>query len=47
MEAEICAGSKGACQAAWFEKLMKDLNEKTNTPILIIDNAVAEELSKT
>jgi histone deacetylase 1/2 len=47
MEAEICVGSEGACQAAWFEKLVKDLNEKTNILILIIDNAVAEELLKT
>jgi len=47
MEAEICAGSKGACQVAWFEKLVKDLDKRTNTPILIIDNAIAEELAKT
>jgi hypothetical protein len=47
MEAEICVGSEGARQAAWFEKLVKDLNEKTNTPILMIDNAAVEELSKT
>jgi len=26
---------------------VKDLNEKTNTLILMIDNAAAEELSKT
>ena len=47
IEAEICASSEGACQVAWFEKLVKDLDERTNTPILIIDNATAEELAKT
>jgi hypothetical protein len=47
MEAEICAGSEGARQAVWFEKLVKDLNKKINIPILIIDNATVEELSKT
>ena len=47
MEAEICAGSDGARQAAWFEKMVKDLDEKTNIPILMIDNAAAEELAKT
>jgi hypothetical protein len=47
MEAEICASSKGARQVAWFEKLVKDLDERTNIPILIIDNATAEELTKT
>ena len=26
---------------------MKDLDERTNTPILMIDNAAAEELAKT
>ena len=26
---------------------MKDLDERTNTPILIINNAIAEELAKT
>jgi hypothetical protein len=47
IKAEICARSEGARQAAWFEKLVKDLNEKTNIPILIIDNAAAKELAKT
>ena len=47
IEAEICAGNKGARQVAWFEKLVKDLDKRTNTPILIIDNAIAEELAKT
>ena len=47
MEAEICAGSEGARQVAWFEKLIKDLDERINTPILIINNAAAKELAKT
>ena len=32
---------------AWFEKLIKDLDERINTPILIIDNSAAKELAKT
>jgi phosphoribosylformimino-5-aminoimidazole carboxamide ribonucleotide (ProFAR) isomerase len=47
MKAKICVGSKGVRQVAWFKKLVKDLDERTNTPILIIDNAIAEELAKT
>jgi len=49
MEAEICAGSDAGREAAWMEKLVMDLDEKdlTNTPILRMDNAPAEELSKT
>jgi hypothetical protein len=47
MEAEICARSEGARQVAWFKKLVKDLDKRTNTPILMIDNAAAEELAKT
>ena len=47
IEAEICASSEGARQVAWFEKLVKDLDKRTNTPILIIDNATAKELAKT
>ena len=47
IKAEICAGNEGACQVAWFEKLVKDLDKRTNTPILIIDNATTEELAKT
>jgi hypothetical protein len=47
MEAEICVGSEGARQAVWFEKLVEDLNKKTNTPILMINNAAVEELLKT
>ena len=47
MEAEICAASEGAREAAWMEKIRDDLDETTNTPILRIDNAAAEELSKT
>ena len=47
IEAKICARSEGARQVAWFEKLIKDLDKRTNTPILIIDNAITEELAKT
>ena len=47
IKAKICASSKGARQVAQFEKLVKDLNKRTNTPILIIDNAAAKELAKT
>ena len=47
IEAKICASSKGTRQVAQFEKLVKDLDKRTNTPILIIDNATAEELAKT
>jgi hypothetical protein len=49
MEAEICAGSDAGREAAWMEKLVMDLDEKdlTNIPILRMDNAPAEELSKT
>jgi hypothetical protein len=47
MEAEICASSEGACQVTWFKKLVKDLDKRTNTPILMIDNTAAEELAKT
>ena len=32
---------------AWFKKLIKDLDERINTPILIIDNSAAKELAKT
>ena len=32
---------------AWFEKLIKDLDERINTPILMIDNFAAKELAKT
>ena len=47
MEAKICASNEGARQVAWFKKLVKDLDKRTNTPILIIDNAIAKELAKT
>jgi len=49
MEAEIYARSDAGREAAWMEKLVMDLDEKdlTNTPILRMDNAPAEELSKT
>jgi len=49
MEAEICVGSNTGREVAWMEKLVMDLDEKdlTNTPILRIDNAPAEELSRT
>ena len=46
MEAEICAASEEAREAAWIEKIRNDLDETTNTPILRIDSAAAEELSK-
>ena len=32
---------------AWFKKLIKDLDERINTLILIIDNSAAKELAKT
>ena len=47
IKAKICARNKGARQVAQFKKLVKDLDKRTNTPILIIDNAIAEELAKT
>jgi hypothetical protein len=49
IEAEIYTGSDTGREAAWIEKLVMDLDEKdlTNIPILRMDNAPAEELSKT
>ena len=47
MEAEICAASEGAREAAWMEKVCLDLDETINTPILCINNSIAKELSKT
>jgi hypothetical protein len=47
MEAEICAGSEAGREAAWMEKLVRDLDETTSIPILRMDNSAAEELSKT
>ena len=47
MEAEIYAGSEAARQAAWMEKLLKDLDETPIIPILYIDNSAAKELLKT
>ena len=32
---------------AWFEKLIKDLDKRINTLILIINNSAAKELAKT
>ena len=47
IKAKICIGNKGACQVAQFEKLIKDLDKRINTPVLIINNAIAKELAKT
>ena len=47
IKAKICIGNKGACQVAQFEKLVKDLDKRTNIPILIINNAATKELAKT
>ena len=32
---------------AWFKKLIKDLDKRINTPILMIDNFATKELAKT
>jgi hypothetical protein len=47
MEAEICAASAARRHAAWMEKLVYDLKETTDIPVLRIDNTAAEELTKT
>ncbi|KAI1007218.1 hypothetical protein K3495_g1001 [Podosphaera aphanis] len=46
MEAEIIAANEGAKEAAWMEKLWKDLHQENFIPTLWCDNQAATEFCK-
>ncbi|CAB0034441.1 unnamed protein product [Trichogramma brassicae] len=46
MEAEFVAGSEGAKELIWLNRLLTEIKNKTCTPTLYIDNASAIKLTK-